>query len=84
MDLKPIRKHTLEVKSEFDKKKRSDYMTYIDMIIRVTMMIKTMLFILRILRILRIIEIMIMLLVGQPAHDDVIKWKHFPRYWPCV
>ena len=17
-------------------------------------------------------------------HDDVIKWKHFPRYWPCV
>ena len=25
-----------------------------------------------------------MLLVGQPAHDDVIKWKHFPRYWPFV
>ena len=20
----------------------------------------------------------------QPAHDDVIKWKHFPRYWPFV
>ena len=19
-----------------------------------------------------------------PGHDDVIKWKHFPRYWPCV
>ena len=18
------------------------------------------------------------------GHDDVIKWKHFPRYWPCV
>ena len=18
------------------------------------------------------------------VHDDVIKWKHFPRYWPCV
>ena len=18
------------------------------------------------------------------SHDDVIKWKHFPRYWPCV
>ena len=18
------------------------------------------------------------------AHDDVIKWKHFPRYWPIV
>ena len=18
------------------------------------------------------------------AHDDVIKWKHFPRYWPFV
>ena len=20
----------------------------------------------------------------QPTHDDVIKWKHFPRYWPYV
>ena len=20
----------------------------------------------------------------RPAHDDVIKWKHFPRYWPFV
>ena len=19
-----------------------------------------------------------------PTHDDVIKWKHFPRYWPFV
>ena len=19
-----------------------------------------------------------------PAHNDVIKWKHFPRYWPFV
>ena len=19
-----------------------------------------------------------------PGHDDVIKWKHFPRYWPFV
>ena len=18
------------------------------------------------------------------THDDVLKWKHFPRYWPCV
>ena len=18
------------------------------------------------------------------THDDVIKWRHFPRYWPCV
>ena len=18
------------------------------------------------------------------SHDDVIKWKHFPRYWPFV
>ena len=18
------------------------------------------------------------------THDDVIKWKHFPRYWPFV
>ena len=20
----------------------------------------------------------------KPRHDDVIKWKHFPRYWPFV
>ena len=20
----------------------------------------------------------------KPSHDDVIKWKHFPRYWPFV
>ena len=20
----------------------------------------------------------------SPTHDDVIKWKHFPRYWPLV
>ena len=20
----------------------------------------------------------------SPVHDDVIKWKHFPRYWPFV
>ena len=20
----------------------------------------------------------------MPSHDDVIKWKHFPRYWPFV
>ena len=20
----------------------------------------------------------------MPYHDDVIKWKHFPRYWPLV
>ena len=24
------------------------------------------------------------ILVGGPFHDDVIKWKHFPRYWPFV
>ena len=23
-------------------------------------------------------------LVDSPHHDDVIKWKHFPRYWPFV
>ena len=22
--------------------------------------------------------------VGNADHDDVIKWKHFPRYWPFV
>ena len=21
---------------------------------------------------------------AKPYHDDVIKWKHFPRYWPFV
>ena len=21
---------------------------------------------------------------GELGHDDVIKWKHFPRYWPSV
>ena len=21
---------------------------------------------------------------SSPVHDDVIKWKHFPRYWPFV
>ena len=21
---------------------------------------------------------------NTPMHDDVIKWKHFPRYWPFV
>ena len=23
-------------------------------------------------------------LLFDPKHDDVIKWKHFPRYWPFV
>ena len=23
-------------------------------------------------------------LVGKMSHDDVIKWKQFPRYWPFV
>ena len=22
--------------------------------------------------------------IAQNSHDDVIKWKHFPRYWPFV
>ena len=21
---------------------------------------------------------------ASSVHDDVIKWKHFPRYWPFV
>ena len=25
-----------------------------------------------------------MLLSANKQHDDVIKWKHFPRYWPFV
>ena len=24
------------------------------------------------------------LFAGSAVHDDVIKWKHFPRYWPFV
>ena len=24
------------------------------------------------------------MLVAWHCHDDVMKWKHFPRYWPCV
>ena len=24
------------------------------------------------------------LLIEIMIHDDVIKWKHFPRYWPFV
>ena len=23
-------------------------------------------------------------LASITSHDDVIKWKHFPRYWPCL
>ena len=23
-------------------------------------------------------------LISKGRHDDVIKWKHFPRYWPFV
>ena len=26
----------------------------------------------------------VLLLLGSLFHDDVIKWKHFPRYWPFV
>ena len=25
-----------------------------------------------------------LLLINPSHHDDVIKWKHFPRYWPFV
>ena len=25
-----------------------------------------------------------LLLCCDASHDDVIKWKKFPRYWPCV
>ena len=28
--------------------------------------------------------ICILLAKLAPFHDDVIKWKHFPRYWPLV
>ena len=26
----------------------------------------------------------IMWMAQDPTHDDVIKWQHFPRYWPFV
>ena len=29
-------------------------------------------------------EMYIWKLVAKLPHDDVIKWKHFPRYWPFV
>ena len=30
------------------------------------------------------IVIIIVHYCGNNTHDDVIKWKHFPRYWPFV
>ena len=27
---------------------------------------------------------MVVLMTAVPCHDDVIKWKHFLRYWPFV
>ena len=27
---------------------------------------------------------MVGILTGHVFYDDVIKWKHFPRYWPFV
>ena len=29
-------------------------------------------------------EALISKITHRSAHDDVIKWKHFPRYWPFV
>ena len=31
---------------------------------------------------LRMPSFQIVLLFVQAEHDDVIKWKHFPRHWP--
>ena len=33
---------------------------------------------------LSLVAISILLLYSFILHDDVIKWKHFPRYWPFV
>ena len=33
---------------------------------------------------LEVISSHILLSEGLLIHDDVIKWKHFPRYWPFV
>ena len=30
------------------------------------------------------IELVPVVLIIQYAHDDVTKWKHFPRYWPFL
>ena len=30
------------------------------------------------------VSILVALSENQMEHDDVIKWKHFPRYWPFV
>ena len=33
----------------------------------------------------QLVQIMVWHRAGaNPFHDDVIKWKHFPRYWPFV
>ena len=29
-------------------------------------------------------DVAMVTVVGTLMHDDVIKWKHFPRYWPFV
>ena len=30
-----------------------------------------------------VVAVFVMVLTGT-KHDDIIKWKHFPRYWPFV
>ena len=33
---------------------------------------------------IRCFKVLLELLQFEITHDDVIKWKHFPRYWPFV
>ena len=35
-------------------------------------------------RILDLLQMNYKFAVLSLQHDDVIKWKHFPRHWPCV
>ena len=32
----------------------------------------------------RLFDVAVMFIGIESTHDDVIKWKHFPRYWPFV
>ena len=34
--------------------------------------------------VIRIVKLLFMLVFSDITHDDVMKWKHFPRYWSFV
>ena len=33
---------------------------------------------------LKSVDFLSCIVIKSVTHDDVIKWKHFPRYWPFV